>query len=400
VAAWKAASNRTAWAISKSKSNALHNQTCNRKVAANRPRLFLADNKPAAPLRARGYDPPHFEIPLAGRRPLFGSKCPRLQTDNIDGEMCEAIASRSSRSAAERIITKSPRTRLRGSQTQQKPMASTASTAVQSGLQLYLRQINDSPLLTAQQEKDLARKIIADNDPAARERMVRSNLRLVVNIAKHYVNRGLSLPDLIEEGNIGLLKAVEGFDPENGCRFSTYASWWIKQAIKRALINSVQPIHIPAYMVEMMSKFRQAIRELEEDLGRLPTTEELSVHLKMSVKKLKIIKKAVKAYHSPTQFSSGGANDEQMTISDVVADTHNPGPDESVCGTDELRQLSELLTQIDDRAAKILKLRYGLEGQDPMTLKQIGQTIGLTRERVRQIEHEALAKLRDAMMVA
>src|ERR1700753_474174 len=145
-----------------------------------------------------------------------------------------------------------------------------ASTAVQSGLQLYLRQINESPVLTAQQEKDLARKIINDNDPAARERIVRSNLRLVVNIAKHYVNRGLSLPDLIEEGNIGLLKAVEGFDPENGCRFSTYASWWIKQAIKRALINSVQPIHIPAYMVEMIAKWKQAIAEMEDKLGRGP----------------------------------------------------------------------------------------------------------------------------------
>ena len=113
------------------------------------------------------------------------------------------------------------------------------SAAVQNGLQIYLRQINDSPLLTADQEKELARRIINDNDPDARERMVRSNLRLVVNIAKHYINRGLQLPDLIEEGNIGLLKAVEGFDPENGCRFSTYASWWIKQSIKRALINSV-----------------------------------------------------------------------------------------------------------------------------------------------------------------
>src|SRR5437762_47153 len=167
-----------------------------------------------------------------------------------------------------------------------------ASTAVQSGLQLYLRQIHESPLLTADEEKSLARKIIHENDAGARERMVRSNLRLVVNIAKNYVNRGMTLPDLIEEGNIGLLKAVEGFDPENGSRFSTYASWWIKQAIKRALINGVQPIHIPAYMVELMTKFRISMRHLEHHLGRIPNTDELSAHLKMTKKKLGIVKKA------------------------------------------------------------------------------------------------------------
>jgi RNA polymerase primary sigma factor len=272
-----------------------------------------------------------------------------------------------------------------------------ASVAVQSGLQLYLRQINETALLTADQEKDLARKIIHHNDPAARERMVRANLRLVVNIAKHFVNRGLSLPDLIEEGNIGLLKAVEGFDPENGCRFSTYASWWIKQSIKRALINSVQPIHIPAYMVEMMSKLRQANRELEDTLGRLPTVDELALHMKITPKKLKIIRKAVKAYGAPTQ-SGGGDEGSEMTIEEIVSDGNTPLPEQNVIDTDELGQLVDLLDNIDEREAKILKLRYGLDGEDPMTLKEIGARIGLTRERVRQIEHETLRKLRDAMM--
>jgi RNA polymerase primary sigma factor len=272
------------------------------------------------------------------------------------------------------------------------------TTAVQNGLQIYLRQINESPLLTADQEKELARRIINDNDPAARERMVRSNLRLVVNIAKHYVNRGLQLPDLIEEGNIGLLKAVEGFDPENGCRFSTYASWWIKQSIKRALINSVQPIHIPAYMVEMMAKLKQANRELEDQLGRMPTVDELAIHMKITPKKLKIIRKAVKAYGAPTQSGGSGEDGSEMTIEEIVSDGNTPTPDQVVMDNDEMRQLLELLGNIDEREAKILKLRYGLDGEDPMTLKEIGLRIGLTRERVRQIEHETLRKLRDAMM--
>src|SRR3982750_378699 len=215
-----------------------------------------------------------------------------------------------------------------------------ATVAVQSGLQLYLRQINETRLLTADEEKDLPRRIIHQQDMAARERMVRANLRLVVNIAKHYINRGLSLPDLIEEGNIGLLKAVEGFDPENGARFSTYASWWIKQAIKRALINGVQPIHIPAYMVEMMTKFKQANREMEDELGRLPTIEELSEYMKVSRKKINIIKKAVKAYNSPTQ---SGSDDGELTINDLVADTHNPTPDQEGCDPAGARRLEEVL---------------------------------------------------------
>jgi RNA polymerase primary sigma factor len=272
-----------------------------------------------------------------------------------------------------------------------------ASSAVQSSLQLYLRQINESPLLTADEEKSLARRIIEHNDFAARERMVKSNLRLVVNIAKHYVNRGLTLLDLIEEGNIGLLKAVEGFDPDNGSRFSTYASWWIKQAIKRALINAAQPIHVPAYMVELMTALKRAMRALEDKLGRPATTDELAEHMKLSRKKLSIIKKAVKAFNSPSQFTSP---DGELTINDVVPDTHNPTPDALVHHRADLEQLTQLLHRVDQREATILRLRYGLDGSEPMTLKEIGKQIGLTRERVRQIEHEALKKLRDAMQAA
>jgi RNA polymerase primary sigma factor len=264
--------------------------------------------------------------------------------------------------------------------------------AVKSDLELYLRQIDQVPLLTAEQERSLCWKIIQQNCGKAREHMIRANLRLVVAIAKKFNNRGLPLSDLIEEGNLGLLRAVEAFDPDQGARFSTYASWWIKQAIKRALINAVQPIHIPAYMVELIARWKKTSRELEEQLGRQPSLQELSQAMDLPPRKLRIIRKAVRAAQRPSQ--TGDGSDEQgPSLSEMLSDDRTPEPAAQVLQNDDLNTIRRLLDAIDDREARILRLRYGLDGDEPLTLKQIGEIVGLTRERVRQIEIEALKKL-------
>lgn len=266
------------------------------------------------------------------------------------------------------------------------------SAELQTGLQLYLRQINETPLLTADEEKTLGWAIINDNCPASRERMIRSNLRLVVSIAKNYLNRGLSLQDLIEEGNVGLLRAVEGFDPAQGARFSTYASWWIKQAIKRALINASQPIHVPAYMVELIAKWKQASRKLESRLGRPPTLQELSEEMQLPLKKLRIIKRAVKATRAPAQAPVDDRG-ESMSFDEMLPDQRGGEPSSTMVRADELRTIRKLLDAIDEREARILRMRFGFDGQEPLTLKQIATEIGISRERVRQIADEALVKL-------
>ena len=271
-----------------------------------------------------------------------------------------------------------------------------ARPGVQNELQLYLREIKEERLLTPEEEKELGWKIINDECQASKERMIKANLRLVISISKNYSHRGLSLSDLIEEGNIGLIKAVEGFDPAQGARFSTYASWWIKQAIKRTLINAVQPIHIPAYMVELIARWKQTTRKLEERLGRQPTIQELATEMGLPVKKLLIVRRAVKAYHAPSQAPSK-EDGEGADLGDMFEDTRTRAPDHDVERKEDYSTILKLLDSIDERDARVLRLRFGLEGKEPLTLRQIGQEVGLTRERVRQIEVEALKKLQQQL---
>ena len=265
---------------------------------------------------------------------------------------------------------------------------------VESTLQIYLGEISAAPLLNAAEEVDLANRIIRESDPEARDKMIRSNLRLVVSIANKFSNRGMPLSDLIEEGNLGLLRAVEGFDPEQGSRFSTYASWWIKQSIKRALINSVQPVHIPAYMVEMIARWKKMTVQLEEKLGRTPNMEEMSEALQLSTRKTRYIRRAVNAFSSPTQMPS---SEDSLSLNEMLEDDKTLRPDEAVFNADELETIQRLLGEIDHREAEVLRLRYGLDQGEPLTLKEIGERVGLTRERVRQIEKQSLAKLHEIL---
>lgn len=262
-------------------------------------------------------------------------------------------------------------------------------TSVQSPLEVYLRDINATPLLTMLEERELARAIRC-GDLAARDKMARANLRLVVNIARGYASKGLGLQDLIEEGNLGLLRAVEGFDPEMGTRFSTYASYWIKQSIKRALINTAKTIRIPAYMLEILSKWRRASIRLLEDLGRPPTAEEVARLLGIPRKKLPIIKKAIIVHNLLPQSDSPESG---WSMSESVTDERHQSPAEELLAQDNLTFVLKELDLMDEREAAILRMRFGLDDHEPLTLKEIGERLGLTRERVRQLETSALNRL-------
>ncbi len=278
----------------------------------------------------------------------------------------------------------------------------------------YLKQIKKYALLTADDERDLGMQIrdaaeaderyargeITDRErehlyrlaAEAREQLAQANLRLVISVAKNFRNRGLPMEDLVNEGNVGLMNAIDRFDPRVGSRFSTYAGYWIDHAIRRAVQNSSQMIHIPSYLMEQIGHMRLAMREMEEKLGRQPSMSELAVHMEITPRKAAAISQAIRACTSRTQDA---AAEGETPLTESLPDPRTPQPFDAVFSESDADFVGKVLARITDREAMVLKLRYGLSNRDGkrMTLKEIGEAVGLTRERVRQIEKEATRKL-------
>ena len=259
-----------------------------------------------------------------------------------------------------------------------------------SPLQIYLHDINDTALLSAQEERELAARV-AQGDPYAREHMVKANLRLVVNIARGYLNKGLCLEDLIEEGNLGLMRAVEGYDGTMETRFSTYASYWIKQSIRRAVMNNGKPIRLPAYMVSLLAKWKRVTLGLTERLGRTPTPEEVGRALRLSKKKVGIVAKAIQVNNLTPH--SENSEEDGFALNEVLTDERIKAPDDLLIESDDLERILHQLDELDDREATVIRMRFGLEPYMAMTLREVGENLGLTRERVRQLESQAITKL-------
>ena len=261
-------------------------------------------------------------------------------------------------------------------------------------MDLYLNQIRDDDLLSPAQECELARAI-ADGCHDAKSRMIRANLRLVVRIARDYIGRGLSIEDLIGEGNLGLIRATEEFDPAFGTRFSTYASYWIKQAIRHALTNTTATIRLPAHMVTLLSKWRKAERALARELGQGPTFDQVAAELGLTDAQRVLVDRARRA----SLLRPEGGDDEHGWSADSTGDDQN-APDSALELDDERRQLHDRLDRLDARERTIVALRFGLDGHEPMTLKEVGSRLGVTREWVRKIEVRAVRKLDDQMETA
>jgi len=262
-----------------------------------------------------------------------------------------------------------------------------------TGLNRYLREIGRIPLLTLEQEIELAAKI-KKGDAEARERMINSNLRLVVTIAHDYSNLGLPLLDLISEGNIGLTKAVERFDPAKGAKLSTYAMWWIKQSIKRALANQSKTIRLPVHLVDKIAKVRRVSLQMSDELGREPTDDELGEEIGIAGKKVGRLKSVG---ISPASLDAPIGDDDSTEFGDVIGDEEAQTPFELLRDKNLRGEVDDLIAALDSREKKIISQRFGLDGGKPKTLEDISRNFGVTRERIRQLQNIALAKLRRAL---
>ena len=260
-------------------------------------------------------------------------------------------------------------------------------------VRLYLREIGKIPLLTPEEEAELAKRIVK-GDKKAKDKMVESNMRLVVSIAKRYGGRGLDFLDLIQEGNTGLLRAVEKFDPDKGFKFSTYATWWVRQAITRAIADQARTIRIPVHMVETINKVLRTTRKLTSELNREPTNEEIAEALDMEPEKIDYVMRIKQDIASLDASIGREGDDEDSVLGDFVEDEERDSPEDSAANQILKEQLSEIIATLTDREQKIIRLRFGIGGGRPHTLEEVGAEFDVTRERIRQIEAKALSKLR------
>ncbi|MBQ9180609.1 RNA polymerase sigma factor RpoD [Candidatus Saccharibacteria bacterium] len=260
-------------------------------------------------------------------------------------------------------------------------------------VRLYLREIGKIPLLSAEEEAELAQKIV-EGDKKAKDKMVESNMRLVVSIAKRYGGRGLDFLDLIQEGNTGLLRAVDKFDPGKGFKFSTYATWWVRQAITRAIADQARTIRIPVHMVETINKVLRTTRKLTSELNREPTNEEIAKELGLEPEKVDYVMRIKQDIASLDASVGREGDDEDSVLGDFVEDEDRDSPEESAANQILKEQLSEIIATLTDREQKIIRLRFGIGGGRPHTLEEVGNEFDVTRERIRQIEAKALSKLR------
>ena len=260
-------------------------------------------------------------------------------------------------------------------------------------VRLYLREIGKVPLLTAEEEQELGKRA-AEGDKKAKDRMVEANMRLVVSIAKRYTGRGLDFLDLIQEGNTGLLRAVEKFDPAKGFKFATYATWWIRQAITRAIADQARTIRIPVHMVETINKILRTSRKMTQELNREPTIEELAKAMEMEPEKVENALRIKQDIASLDQSVGRDGDDEDSVLGDFVEDEERVSPEDSAANQLLKEQLAAIISTLSDREQKIIKLRFGIGGGKPHTLEDVGSKFSVTRERIRQIEAKALSKIR------